>query len=409
VLEANQMSIFRAYARGVPGDSLVTSIEWTASGGSIALDGTYSSPTTGDFRVVGKRHGPTRTTSDTAIVTVVPTQPSVTAVLLSPASSSVMATTQEAFAATGKLSDGSIVSIGVTWTATGGSIDAGGVYTAGSTVGTYSVTAKAASANVSATVPVTVTSAPPPPPPSSTTSGGGPGPNEPSGMTPLFARSWATLAENSWLDNGVSVVSDAGAPSSTVGRMLFPAGSGTTSLAGNAPGYSSREGFGSALQYKRFYWKFWIKLSSNWYGHCNASKTVIAWTGNAPKFVLGQTGCGTATQVLAPRLQNLAGSGGAINLPNNLGDGTISRGAWHMVEMEGLVNTASSTATDGQLYWWVDGHPVGSATNIAWNGPSDVNTWTQYMWEPIWGGGASSIPADQWMYMDDLYVSGRNN
>jgi hypothetical protein len=80
-----------------------------------------------------------------------------------------------------------------------------------------------------------------------------------------------------------------------------------------------------------------------------------------------------------------------------------------MVEMEGLVNTASSTATDGQLYWWMDGHAVGSATNIAWNGPSDVNTWTQYMWEPIWGGGASSIPADQYMYMDDLYVSGRNN
>src|SRR5512146_725059 len=178
VLEANQVSIFKAYAHGVPGDSLVTSIEWTATGGSIALDGTYSSPSTGDFKVVGKRHGPNRTTSDTAIVTVVQQQPSITAVVISPGTASVTAGQQQTFSASAKLSDSTTVALAVTWTATGGSIDAGGVYTAGSTAGTFKVIATAASAPVADTVPVTVLSAPPPPPPSSGTV-----PNLPSGYT----------------------------------------------------------------------------------------------------------------------------------------------------------------------------------------------------------------------------------
>jgi hypothetical protein len=155
LLEANQVSVFKAYASGVPGDSLVTSIEWTATGGSIGLDGTYSSPSTGDYNVVGKRHGPNRTTSDTANVIVVPPQPTVTIVVVSPQSAYVAAKTQQTFSAAGKLSDGSTVAIGVTWTATGGNTGAGWVYTAGSTAGSYKVIAKAASTNAADTVPVT--------------------------------------------------------------------------------------------------------------------------------------------------------------------------------------------------------------------------------------------------------------
>lgn len=182
ILEANQVSVFKAYASGVPGDSLVTSIEWTATGGSIGLDGTYSSPTTGDYRVVGKRHGPNRTTSDTATVTVVPPQPTISTVLVSPQPATVTATKQQTFSAVGKLSDGSTVAIGVTWSATGGSIDPGGVFTAGSTAGNYQVIAKAASANVADTVPVTVVPAP-------TTAPSSPSalyPNLPTGLNQLF-------------------------------------------------------------------------------------------------------------------------------------------------------------------------------------------------------------------------------
>ena len=137
VLESNQVSVFKAYASGVPGDSLVTSIEWTATGGSIGLDGTYSSPSTGDYKVVGKRHGPSGPRSDSAIVDVVPPathaygrrhRPGVRR-RWPPASSRPSTRSAGYPTATS-------VAIGVTWTATGGYIDAGGVFTAGSSPGT---------------------------------------------------------------------------------------------------------------------------------------------------------------------------------------------------------------------------------------------------------------------------------
>jgi hypothetical protein len=61
--------------------------------------------------------------------------------------------------------------MGVTWTATGGTISAGGLYTAGNSAGSYSVTATSvADTSKYVTAPVTITTAPPPPPPAGTAS-----------------------------------------------------------------------------------------------------------------------------------------------------------------------------------------------------------------------------------------------
>ena len=237
VLEANQVSVFKAYASGVPGDSIVTSIEWTATGGSIGLDGTYSSPSTGDFRIVGKRHGPRQTTSDTATVTVVPPQPTVTSIVVAPGTATVTAGKQQTFNAVGVLSDTTTVAIGVTWTATGGYIDAGGVYTAGSTPGSYKIIAKAASANVADTVPVSVISAPPPPP-----SGSGTFPSLPSGysvpsgyvdefsstsltegiFTPMYTISVRNAS--TYAPAGVAAPKNPPTSPSSIGEALYPAG-----------------------------------------------------------------------------------------------------------------------------------------------------------------------------------------
>jgi hypothetical protein len=62
--------------------------------------------------------------------------------------------------------DGSVVPIGVNWSATGGSIDAGGTYVAGDTAGTYRVTATNTAGTRADTVSVTITAPPTPPPPS---------------------------------------------------------------------------------------------------------------------------------------------------------------------------------------------------------------------------------------------------
>jgi hypothetical protein len=159
-LETNQQVVFRAYESAEVGSALVSSIEWTATGGVIGTDGTYSSSVTGEFKVRGKRKGNPRSVPDTSVVIVVPPQPTLESIEISPGSASVGAGGQRTFVATGRLSDGSTVPIGVTWSATGGSIDPGGVYTAGSTAGTYRVIAEGASSPVADTSTVTVTATP---------------------------------------------------------------------------------------------------------------------------------------------------------------------------------------------------------------------------------------------------------
>ena len=67
----------------------MTSIEWTATGG-IALNGTYSSRSTVALQVVAKRRGPNWTMADRATGTVVQPQASIVAVVISPASATVV-------------------------------------------------------------------------------------------------------------------------------------------------------------------------------------------------------------------------------------------------------------------------------------------------------------------------------
>jgi LmbE family N-acetylglucosaminyl deacetylase len=92
------------------------------------------------------------------------TTPAIAQVVVTPASASVGAGGQQTFAAYGRLANGDSVPAAVTWSATGGPVSAAGVYTAGSTAGSFAVTATLQGGSVSGTAAVTVTAAPPPPP-----------------------------------------------------------------------------------------------------------------------------------------------------------------------------------------------------------------------------------------------------
>ncbi|HZE75103.1 MAG TPA: hypothetical protein VE091_07315 [Gemmatimonadales bacterium] len=155
-VEGTQGVLFRAFESLIPGSSQVTSIEWTTTGGSIAGDGNYTPGTTGAFRVVGRRKGNPHNPPDTSVVIVVPPQPSLVAVVLTPSTTTVGGGLQQQFSAAGRLSDGTEVPIGVTWSATGGSIDAGGLYTAGLTPGSYRVIATHVTTSLADTSVVTV-------------------------------------------------------------------------------------------------------------------------------------------------------------------------------------------------------------------------------------------------------------
>jgi hypothetical protein len=161
-----------ATERGAP------TLTWTTTGGSIRSgwvfrDGRwlpaafYQPGAQGGVQRVVASYG---SLADTATVTVgggAASAPVLTAVEVAPGTASVGAGGTQPFTATGRLSDGSTASVAVTWTATGGTIGSGGLYTAGATAGTYRVIAQQQGGSLADTAAVTVTVAAPPP-----TSGG---------------------------------------------------------------------------------------------------------------------------------------------------------------------------------------------------------------------------------------------
>jgi hypothetical protein len=159
LLEDHQSVRFLAYESLLPGSSEITAIEWTATGGSIGTDGSYTPGPVGEFKVIGKKKGwSNRPPSDTASVVVVPPQPEVITVYVTPENASVPAYGRVQLEAIGQLSDGTAAPVGVSWSATGGSIDAGGLYTAGNVAGTYRVIGLHTTTGNADTVPVIVTS-----------------------------------------------------------------------------------------------------------------------------------------------------------------------------------------------------------------------------------------------------------
>ena len=154
-LEGSQGALFKAFESLIPGSSQVTSIEWIATGGTIDASGNYASTGTGSFKVVGRRKGNPHNQPDTSVVIVVPTQPTLVKVTLTPSTATVATGTQRQFSVVGTRSDNTQVQIGVTWSADGGTIDQGGLYTAGRP-GTYHVVAKHVTTGLADTAVVTV-------------------------------------------------------------------------------------------------------------------------------------------------------------------------------------------------------------------------------------------------------------
>jgi predicted aconitase with swiveling domain len=136
-------------------------VTWSATGGSVTTGGLYTAgATAGSFAVTAKS-GTVQVSAPIA-VSVSPS-PTLVSLTLSPTSAGLLTGASQQFAAAGHLSDGSVNSApAVTWSATGGSITTGGLYMAGSTTGSYSVTARSGTVQVSAPI---VISAPPPPSP----------------------------------------------------------------------------------------------------------------------------------------------------------------------------------------------------------------------------------------------------
>jgi len=158
--------------------SALSAATWSATGGSITNGGRYTAGTTaGNYKVIGASGGK----ADTASITVTappppPTGVTLAQVVVTPGSASLNAGATQQFSASGVMSDGSTSALsGTTWSATGGSVTSGGLYTAGATGGTFRVIGasggKADTATVTVTAPLPPPLPPPPPPSSSPPAG----------------------------------------------------------------------------------------------------------------------------------------------------------------------------------------------------------------------------------------------
>ncbi len=163
-LETNQLIRFLAYGRNSAGDSVYTPIAWSTTGGTILPDGRFSSAAVGTFMVTGTTRDGGAQRVDTSLVKVVRRQPHLGSIEISPGTDTLDPGVSQTFLATGRLKDGRPVPVGVTWNATGGTIDAGGHFVAGDTAGTYQVTATHTTLTIADTATVTITAPPPPPP-----------------------------------------------------------------------------------------------------------------------------------------------------------------------------------------------------------------------------------------------------
>ena len=139
-LSAGGVVTFAASVVHEDGTTSVPSVTWSATGGTITSSGVYTAgAAAGSFEVKASLVGGSLTQS--AGVAVVASVSPIVSVSVSPSSATLAPGGTLLFAASAVREDGSTLVPDVTYTATGGTITAGGLYTADATPGTFSVTA----------------------------------------------------------------------------------------------------------------------------------------------------------------------------------------------------------------------------------------------------------------------------
>ena len=155
-------------ATGIMSDGTTTSptVNWSATGGTISSSGLFTAGSApGTYSVTATEPSSGRVGTASVTITAPPPPPTLTQVNVTPATTSLQVGATQQFQATGTMSNGTTTSPTVNWSATGGTINSTGLFTAGTTPGTYQVSATEPNSGRVGTASVTISAAPPPPPP----------------------------------------------------------------------------------------------------------------------------------------------------------------------------------------------------------------------------------------------------
>jgi hypothetical protein len=423
-LGTDEMVRIRVHGRTDSGEELLIPMDWTADGGTIVQTSNYeayfSSTSSGTFKVIGRGRNKNKPVDTTTVVVIEPTY-SIVSIAVSPDPASVIEGLSQTFTASGLRSDGSSASPSVSWSATGGTISSGGVYTAGGTEGDFVVTA-VSTENLSDVAAVSVEPAPLQ------------GPNEPTGLTPIFEKNFSSLpgtvggdlyGVSSGLyrggDTTITLVQDASAPFSPSGTLRTRWPKGLPS--GSSPGawWFWNAFNANATAYREIYLSFRAKIPTADFenqavytkliyfahggdGTYTKNDDVIALRGN------GTNGLMTSMEIVFSQSQADDRTGEGSGMPRYQNVNTtkeFTAGAWHQVEVYANVGTVDQY--NGVAKVWIDGVLVTQYTNLKFldSRYNYVRGFYEGQWTPVWGGMGGTKTRDDYMLLDHLYVSGR--
>ena len=157
-LNPSDMRQFVAYGRTQAGDSVPVAVSWSASGGTITGGGLYTADTVaGSYTVTATATSPSTAVSGSAVVK---NRGPVSQIVLNPTTAFAVVGGTVQFTSYGKRKNGDSVAVSVVYAATGGSVSATGVYTAGQSPGSYRVIASQSRGTLADTALVSISAVP---------------------------------------------------------------------------------------------------------------------------------------------------------------------------------------------------------------------------------------------------------
>lgn len=416
---------------GSVGDVPVT---WSTTGGTLSPSGLFRADASGSYRIIAATTDPV--VADTAQVTVSATQVPVTltSVDVTPASATVNQGTTRTFAATGHFSNGTTAATPVTWTATGGTVTTGGVYTAGSTPGSFRVIATSTTAALADTALITIPTVTPP--------GNG---------TVLLTETFddGNFEPRGWYANTSPAITTSN-PHSGAGALQFHWTPGSTEP---IQGGSLRHLFTPS---PTLYVRYWVRYSSNfvgsgksyhphefnilttedgqWIGPSRSHLGLLIehnWQGGSAYSRISATDALNIDVAHVNQDRTAVSEQRAVAGCNGNGDAypsscysyggewynqkewnaasaaltSANKTSWHKVEVLFRLNSIAGGkgVADGSAQLWVDGQLKLDAPNVLFRTGAYPNMqFNQFMITPYIGDGS---PADQTMWIDDLVLA----
>jgi hypothetical protein len=386
VAVSESLSVMGTYSDGR--DTLLSAVATWASlapGVATVRGGVVTGVGTGTAQITASYGGFTGTSQ----VTVAQVPPALVGISVSPASVSLAVGDRQTLVVTGRYTGGGFgdVTSQVTWsTASPGiaSVNAGVI----AAVGVGSAAVIASIAGLADTIPISVTPT-----------------NEPAGFSALTDHYFNTVDNSDGEGFGLwsnttdfTIEQDATAPRSppNVAQFTYPAGF----LAGSAPGHIE---FDLPPNLSQLYVAFYMKLSPNFDGQSSeTNKVLFAWILDHPAVFLSNQGSGA--DPLYPTVRYQGAFDSRAYFRQNVGTSqAMTRGQWRRWEVLLIANTPGQS--DGVIRFWIDGRKVGDYADVHFRDTSD--SWQYVFLQPIWGGVGGAVSVTQYLWVDHLYVSGR--